>query len=431
MFDRNNQTTEPNRDGTMYLKKNTSINRLSLAATVSMVALLSLSPNIVAADEAEKLADLQRQVDLLKLEMERQQVEVKGAAGKHDPEPRGVQSGLDQVNLTLSGQVNRGVLITDDGDDTDVFFVDNDNSSTRIKLQGDARLNEDISAGAVVEVQFESNSTADVSQDNQRNVGPNSFTERKLELFFDSETYGRLSVGQGDTASNGTAEQDLSGVGVVGYSAIADLAGGIQFTDGDGNLTGVTIGDTFNNFDGLSRDDRVRYDTPSFHGARLSGSVIADDRWDLAGTYSRKLLGQHAFQAAIGYADVDDGFDQISGSASILLGGDLAGVNMTVAAGRRDFDEDGRNTGDFIYGKLGYLVDPFSIGSTGLAVDYYYGEDVDADGDESTSVGLFAVQNVDLIGTELYAGFRNYELDREGEDFDDVRAVLVGARIKF
>ena len=415
----------------MYLKKNGSIKRQTLAAIVSTVALLSLSPNVAVADEAAKLADLQRQIDLLKSELDRQQAEAKTAGGAHDPEQRKVRSGSDQVKLTLSGQVNRGVLITNDGDDTDVFFVDNDNSSTRIKLEGEARLNDDISAGAVIEVQFESNSTADVSQDNQRNVGPNSFTERKLELFFDSETYGRLSVGQGATASDGTSEQDLSGVGVVGYSGIADFAGGIQFTNGDGNLTGVTIGDTFNNFDGLSRDDRVRYDTPSFHGARLSGSVIADDRWDLAGTYSRKLLGQHAFQAAVGYADVDDGFEQVSGSASILLGGDLAGVNMTVAAGRRDFDEDGRNSGNFIYGKLGYRVDPFSIGSTALAIDYYHGEDVGADGDESTSVGLLAVQNVDRIGTELYAGFRNYELDREGEDFDDINAVLVGARVKF
>jgi len=378
---------------------------------------------------------LQNQIDRLQRELERVRDEVDSNAAADVDErilgPREMQSGMDQVRLTISGQVNRGVLLTDDGEDTEAFFVDNDNSSTRIRLLGDARLNDDITAGTVIEVQFESNSTADVSQDNQRNVGDNSFTERKLELFFDSETYGRIWLGQGDTASNGTSEQDLSGVTVVGYSGIADLAGGIQFVDGDGNLSGVTIGSTFNNFDGLSRDDRVRYDTPSFHGAKLSGSVIADDRWDLGVIYSRELLGEHAFQAAIAYADVDDDFDQVNGSASVLLGGPLPGINLTVAAGQRDFDEGGRNSGNFVYGKVGYLFDPFSFGSSAVAIDYYYGEDVDADGDESASIGLLAVQNVDRIGTELYAGYRNYDLDRDGENFDDVNALLVGARVKF
>ena len=51
--------------------------------------------------------------------------------------------------------------------------------------------------------------------------------------------------------------------------------------------------------------------------------------------------------------------------------------------------------------------------------------------DESASIGLVAVQNVDRIGTEVYAGLRNYDLDRGGADFDDVNGLLVGARVKF
>lgn len=407
----------------------------TLIAGVSVLALQMTVFSVAAADESARLDALQNQIDSLQEELERVRDKVDSeAAAKVDERilgPREMQSGMDQVRLTISGQVNRGILLTDDGEDTEAFFVDNDNSSTRIRLLGDARLNDDITAGTVIEVQFESNSTADVSQDNQRNAGPNNFTERKLELFFDSETYGRIWLGQGDTASNGTSEQDLSGIAVVGYSGISDLAGGIQFVDGDGNLSGVTIGDTFNNFDGLSRDDRVRYDTPSFHGAKLSGSVVADDRWDLAATYSRKLLGEHDFQAAVAYADADSDFDQVNGSASVLLGGPVPGINLTVAAGQRDFDEGGRNNGNFVYGKVGYLFEPFTIGSTAVAIDYYYGEDVDTDGDESTSIGLLAVQNVDPIGTELYAGYRNYDLDRDGENFDDVNALLVGARVKF
>ncbi|MGI9501747.1 MAG: porin [Geminicoccaceae bacterium] len=386
-----------------------------------------------SANADEKTDQLQLRIDELEKELEGLRGDVDKANASADLSghaPLEVKSGVDNVRLTLSGQVNVGVLVTDDGDDTDVFFVDNDNSSTRIRLGGDARFNEDITVGSLIEVQFESNSTADVSQDNQRNAGNNNFTERKLEVFAKSETYGRLALGQGDTSSNNSSEVDLSGTAVVGYSSVADFAGGIQFQE-DGDLSGVTIGDTFSNLDGLSRDDRIRYDTPSFSGATLSASAIADDRFDIALSYERKLLGAHKFAAAIAYADVDDEFDQVSGSASILLGDIVKGANFTFAAGSQDSDVGGDNTATFVYGKIGYQFSPFTIGRTSLAIDYYYGDDIDQDGDESTSIGLLAVQNVDSVGTELFAGLRNFELDRKGEDFDDVDGLLVGARVKF
>lgn len=408
----------------------------ALISAVSTIAIISATAGTSTADEAARVDDLQQQINDLqqKLESVRDQVEQQPPSVERNDRilgPRETQSGTDEVSLTVSGHVNRGILVTDDGDETDVFFVDNDNSSTRIRLLGDAKFNEDISIGSVIEVQFESNSTADVSQDNERNAGDNNFTERKLEVFADSKAYGRLWLGQGDTASNGSSEVDLSGTALVGYSSVSDFAGGIQFVDDDGNLSGVTIGDGFSNLDGLSRDDRIRYDTPRVNGAKLSASAIADDRWDVALRYSRELFGPNKFEAAVAYADVDDTFDQVSGSASLLLGSFLPGANLTVAAGTQDADDGGVNNANFVYGKVGYLFSPFSIGDTALALDYYYGEDIDANGDESDSIGVHVVQKVDRIGTELYAGARNYQLDRNGEDFDDIQGLLVGARVKF
>ncbi|MGH1481780.1 MAG: hypothetical protein ACRBM6_24125 [Geminicoccales bacterium] len=425
----------------MQSKSNDGLALNTLISAVSAIAIMSATAtSSIADDKVDRLDQLERQIDSLQKELEgvRGQVEREApgvARNERILGPREMKSGSDDVSLTVSGQVNRGVLITDDGDDADVFFVDNDNSSTRIRLLGDAKFNDDVSIGSIIEVQFESNSTADVSQDNQRNAGNNNFTERKLEVFADSKAFGRLWLGQGDTASNGSSEVDLSGTGVVGYSGIADLAGGIQFVDGDGNLSGVTIGDAFSNFDGLSRDDRIRYDTPRFSGAKLSASAIADDRWDVALRYSRELFGANEFEAAIAYADVDDEFDQISGSASVKLGSIVPGLNFTLAAGAQDPDDGAEDTGAFIYSKIGYLT-KFKgkiggLGKTGVAIDYYYGDDVDLNGDEADSIGVLAVQNVDRIGTELYAGYRFHSLDRNGEDFDDINALLVGARVKF
>ena len=188
-------------------------------------------------------------------------------------------------------------------------------------------------------------------------------------------------------------------------------------------------GDAFSNLDGLSRDDRLRYDTPSLAGLKFSTSYGADDRWDAALRYGGDF-GAVKAAAAIAYADPnDDDLDnRVSGSVSALHD---SGFSFTAAAGR-----DSRDSRDpeFWYVKLGYQRPFFSWGSTALAVDYYQGQDIDIEGEDTTAYGLFAVQKLDDYGTELYLGLRNYELDvdREGiGDVDDIFALLAGARVKF
>ena len=44
----------------------------------------------------------------------------------------------DKTKLTIKGHVNRGILIVDDGDNTEVFHVDNDASRTRLKARARA-----------------------------------------------------------------------------------------------------------------------------------------------------------------------------------------------------------------------------------------------------------------------------------------------------
>ena len=370
--------------------------------------------------QEKMLDDLQQKVDSIS-------ATVAVGVGAAKTQPEAVKSGGDKVKLTVSGQVNRGILFTDDGDQTDIFHVDNDNSSTRVRLVGEAKPNDNLTIGSNIEVQFESNSTAAVNQNNKRNVGPNNFTERKLELYIDSPLAGRLTIGQGDVASNSTSEVDLSGTSVVGYSGVADFAGGILFRDSNGNLTTTNVGDVFSNLDGLGRDDRLRYDTPSFSGFRFSTSFIADDRWDAAIRYGGDF-GSVKAAAAIAYSDPNSNSvdNRVNGSVSLAH---ASGFNVTAAAGRDDRN-DNRDP-EFWYLKLGYQNQLNSWGNTALALDYYEGDDMGQAGDESASYGAFAVQQLDEFGTEFYLGLRNYELDRQGTDVDDVFAVLSGARVKF
>lgn len=340
---------------------------------------------------------------------------------------KGVMSGNDKVRLSLSGHVNRGLLWADDGDEDNVYHVDNDASSTRLRLIGEADVSNDLTVGAAMEVQFESNSSASVNQLNETNVGNDNFTQRRLEIYFDNKRLGKLWIGQGWTASEGTSEVDLSGTDLAGYSDPSVFAGGIRFRDTGGMLTGTDVGDVFNNLDGLSRKDRVRYDTPTIAGFTAAASLIEGDAWDTALRYAADYSGMKV-AGAIAYSDpntpnVDN---QVNGSVSVLLAG---GLNLTLAAGEQD-----KITGadpSFYYGKVGYQTRLSNAGMTAFSVDYNRSDDAELAGDEGTAYGVQAVQKFDAWATEAYIGWRTHELNRVGTNVQDIDAVIAGARVKF
>lgn len=346
-----------------------------------------------------------------------------------------ITSGGDKLSLSLSGQVNRGVLYADDGNSSEFIHVDNDNSSTRIRFIGKGKINDEVTVGTQIEVQDESNSTASVDIGGA-DVGGGSFGERKLEWYIDHARLGRIWVGQGDTASNGTSEVDLSGTGVIGYSGVADMAGGINFTGA--GAAGESVGSVFTNMDGLSRDDRIRYDTPNFGGFKVSVSNAGRAKSDVALRYSGGAGGLK-IAAAVAYAvNMDnnpviaaDGADvesQIAGSISLAHG---SGISLTLAGGTQTLLHPvfpALEDPTMYYVKVGY-----KMGDLALAIDYKVDNDVDGDtGDEGTAIGLLAVKKIGAAATELYAGARIYTFsDGALGDADDITAVLVGARVKF
>ena len=133
-------------------------------------------------------------------------------------------------SLTLSGQVNPAFNVVDDGVSTDVFIVDNDTSGTRFRLDADAPLGE-TSLGATIEIGASPNNSYDVSQLVSQTDA--DFNVRRAEVTFRNDRYGRLQLGKGSGAADDTAEYDLSLVaGPIMYAGVADIAGGIIFTDG-------------------------------------------------------------------------------------------------------------------------------------------------------------------------------------------------------
>lgn len=334
-----------------------------------------------------------------------------------------------KVGVKVYGQINRAGLWADNGDASKAYFVDNDNSSTRMGVEAKAGVTEGGSLGGRIEYELESNPSTKVNQSNE-NVNP-AISLRHADGWYDDAGLGKISLGHGSTATDGTAEVDLSGTSVVTYSSVADLAGGqLWYNDETDSLGELVVGDVFNNMDGLSRRDRLRYDTPSWGGLKLSGSAIEDGAYDLAARYDRKF-GDITLASALGFADAGDlaSWDkQLSGSLSLLH---TSGINLTFAAGNQDLTAGDRNDPTFWYAKLGYSLQVLPVGVSAFSVDYGAYQDFKKDEDEATALSFAYVQNLQNWGTELYLAYRLYGLDEQEGDLADINAVMAGARIKF
>lgn len=343
------------------------------------------------------------------------------------------------LDFKVSGQVNRAVLWGDNGNDDDVKFVDNDNSSTRFRFTGSNEFDNNWKVGFKWENQMQSNSSADDSLNDDGegviDIGSNddtgdvSFKERHMDVYIEHKMFGKVSLGQGDTASNGTSEVDLSGTDVVAYSDINDMNGGFFFRDDDNNVISSIL-DTFSNFDGLSRKDRIRYDTPKFGPVYFSASYLNGQTYDFAGRFAYQWEGFGKLAAAVSWLPADtqrENYRQYSGSISFLHS---SGLNLTFSGANR-YDTPGDDEPYNLYGKVGYKMDKWAF-----SIDYTYSEDVGAIGDEATSFGAAAVFNP-WQSVELYGAYRWNDLDRDRDqrpttgNAESIHSVMVGTRVKF
>ena len=349
-----------------------------------------------------------------------------------------VKSGNDKVNLKLYGHINRAVMSVDDGNDSKIFHVDNSHSESRVGLKAKIAASESLTIGGNAEVQWQANPSNKVSIDEESISS--ELKERKMEVYFDIDKIGKLSVGRGDMASDSTSEVDLSGTDLAGNSGMADAGGGFSFynntpavlAEGE-EAKSITVSKIFDQMDGLSKKNRVRYDTPSLGGFSLGVSAGEKEMADGALTYSGKFADGTQLKSGVAYSDPGKNYTQINGSASVLFG---FGLNFTVAGGTRDLDKMPANGDDptFMYGKVGYKAKIFSVGSTACSFDYGMFENIknqDTE-EEGTAYGVQVVQKLSDYNTELYAAYRNLELeDNTGADYEPITLAMGGVRLKF
>lgn len=373
------------------------------------------------------------------------------------------------VSLQVYGQVNKALLVWDDGVDSDVFVVDNDFSGSRLGFTGKGAIKPGWTAGYLIEFDYQDAASDVVTNifdpddpdvlDGDEIVAPNGddpadqIVIRYNNLWIESERLGRITLGQGSTAADGANE-------VVLGNALrnSDLSYGNSFIirTGDGGFSEFSLAELASNLD-TGRDDLVRYDSPSFYGFILSTSWGDNDYADVALRF-KKEWNSIRVAAAVAYVwdDTRDGslgdfgfgaglagveFEQVGGSISIQH--IPSGIYGAFQAAQREFDEivDPLVLGEseeasFWYAQLGIEKKWLPYGSTTFYGEYGLYEDIVEDGTEAERWGFGVVQKYDSAALEIYAQATFWSFDDDGadgvaEDLEDLSLVMVGSRIKF
>jgi hypothetical protein len=334
---------------------------------------------------------------------------------------------------TFYGQFNPAYQVFDDGVDTTRGLVDNGYWNSRLGFLVNVPAEEN-----TLRLRFETalglRSSAGVSQDfTPDTINWQRTALRWFEAALDTR-YGTVSAGQGSMATDGTSGVDDSFTMHAGAADSTDGFAAFRFRDGNGGLTDVTVGSVNDTFDGARRF-RLRYDSPRFAGTMLSTSygrnvlVSGNNTIDYDVALRRnRTLGDVAIRSAIGYAREDnpdgENREQVAGSVSAFH--NPTGLNLAFSAGSI------ASGPDFIYTRLGWRAQVSEIGVTSVSADFYQGRDFLSDGARTENYGLYAVQSIDKLSADAYAGWRRFTYrDELGGSYKDADSLILGLRYFF
>jgi hypothetical protein len=293
-----------------------------------------------------------------------------------------------KVDLTISGAVNRAILVWNDGARSDAVIVTNDNDNSVATIEGETKdLGYGWSAGFVLDFDLLDAGSSDVSQLDQQ--GQRAMELGELSVWIKNEQLGEVSIGKTSArgASSGANEQDLSGTEVAAYSGVTDVGGGLFLRRSDVhnargglNLKWDDVIDSLDEPDG----NVITYSTPELAGFSLSALWGEDDVWN-AGAGFHQTLGQ-MFKVAAALAvnenhqgEVEDLPDHrtVSGSISVLHM--PTGLSFSAAGGHRDYIQsavllDGSSgipeSPHFYYSKVGWRGAVIQVGVTAAYLEY-------------------------------------------------------------
>ena len=371
------------------------------------------------------------------------------------------------VDFTISGHVNRALVVVDRDDDratpdmdegsTKAQVKDNGSSGTRIRWTGSSEMMDGNSVG--IQVEYGAGSSLSLRHANIHYAG----------------AFGKITIGQGSEAGDGSAYR--GGVGTFGVGHGQEKGSGM-------------LGDYFGSLDAGTRGEMIRYDTPALGPVGAAVSVGNDDRISLAATLSTEFSGS-SFNAMIASLREDS---KVMGKAQETVGASF-GVSMANGLGISGAWARGDNHGSkaATAAMVGYacftdaaadgvpagtIVDPvadagntntdaggtcptgstyeygmtkaasmetmgtdpsffqaaiaYAFGDTTVSASWYSSEDFMMKGSEGTAIGVGVNHNLPKVGAQVYAAAQNYDVTKmTGAQSTDETVFVVGTRVKF
>jgi hypothetical protein len=332
------------------LKKTTS--RLAIATIASVVASGAFAADLggnCCADLEERVAEL---------------------------EATTARKGNRKVSLTVSGHVNEAIIFWDDGTEKNAYVVSNNNSRSRFRFVGDAKISSDWSAGYLMEIGVR---YAGSGSRQQFSAGNGNDATRPLDIrhsawWMENKTLGRVWVGKTTTATDGITEINLANVQTVGSDPSA--WNGNFFLRSAANPTSATVGGpagtTVNpRWNGVTpsfagawnagegdRNTTVKYVSPTHFGFTFSSAWGEDDIWDTALRYAGEFNGVR-LAGGVGYKMHRDNPGKTGSDGPICA--DLSAFATVTAVDCHAFGLSGSMmhvpTGLYVSGSYGYIQD--------------------------------------------------------------------------
>jgi hypothetical protein len=342
-------------------------------------------------------------------------------------------------SLTISGQVVRALFYADDGQSDALFNSDGSITGTRIRWVAKGTVNANVTAGAMIEMDLpRSNPQASLTLStgnrplSTETADSASWGTRQQFVWVANKRMGKLSLGQTNAASNGRSETTFSGVNMVSDSGGVAFGSGVSFVDttgGTNSISSTTVNAVFNNMDGLSRADVLRYDTPRFGGLALATSYIGGGDWDIGGDYRAKagaiklrVQAQYNNTAATSATQLEE----TSLSAAVLHD---SGFNGAIAFGKRHIK--GSDDPRFLDFDIGYRAKIYGIGGTNFSLNVQHTDDLSADNTDGRSLGFTVAQIFTPIGASVAVTYKNYSFDTASNTFEDIDVLSLQTVFKF